>query len=173
MNRRRRHWINAGFQGRFLVMIMKLVILTMGLGTLTPLVMALFLYFPNSGMEVGWRLIIPCFAIVAIVATLSLVYMGIRISHKICGPLHRMQNALEAVQRGERPQMLQVRQGDQFQELIETFNETFEAVLAPEQGPKTAEDSSAAQTARDLEETAKLHALDGPAGIPAACRAMG
>lgn len=124
--RRRQHWIDSEFQGRFLTTIMKLVILTMSVSIIIPLLLGYIMSLPYSSTAVDWKLTTLCFSIVAIIACLGLAYLSVRISHRICGPIYRIKKSLEAVQQGECPDRIVLRKGDELQDLAELFNEVLE-----------------------------------------------
>jgi hypothetical protein len=52
---------------------------------------------------------------------------GILHSHRFCGPVYRILKELEAVRRGERPGPIRLRRSDEFRELAQALNATFEA----------------------------------------------
>jgi len=53
---------------------------------------------------------------------------GILISHRIVGPLYQLRKAMEKVSEGNLEQRLRFRQGDDFENLAETFNRMMEAI---------------------------------------------
>jgi hypothetical protein len=52
----------------------------------------------------------------------------IRVTHKIAGPMYKMQNFLEEIKNGSPIKKLFFRKGDAFQEVAESLNETLEVI---------------------------------------------
>jgi HAMP domain-containing protein len=61
--------------------------------------------------------------------TSVLAFYGIRASNRFYEPVQRIQNALDALQRGEKPAPIQVRENDGLRDLAKSFNRTFESQL--------------------------------------------
>lgn len=76
----------------------------------------------------------------ACLAPLMLV-VGVLVTHRIAGPLHRIEQHLEALARGENPGECRIRKHDELQELCERINEAQRALVA-------ARDSAALQSSR-------------------------
>lgn len=53
-----------------------------------------------------------------------------RISNRMAGPAYRLRRTLEAVQRGERPEPIRLRKGDEFQDLADALNATLQQLGA-------------------------------------------
>ncbi len=51
---------------------------------------------------------------------------GIIITHRVAGPVYRMQNQLERLLQGENIVSIELRKGDEFKELAETINKVLE-----------------------------------------------
>jgi len=101
-NQRKQFWIDPSFQRRYLRMITAIALLTLVYGTVLPLVII-------GTMMVG--------AIWMIIA-----HLGIRASHKLCGPIYRILAELKAIDRGELPKPIVLREDDELQDLAKAFN---------------------------------------------------
>lgn len=55
-----------------------------------------------------------------------------RLSHRYCGPIHRITRTLEAIGRGERPEPIRLRRNDEFQELAANLNDALRKLGAME-----------------------------------------
>ena len=122
-NRRRRYWINPGFQGRYLRAILLLELIAVALTAI--LALGITLVLVSDTLQVGpqWHQIFLSFAGLTVVAAVGLVWLGIRVSHRICGPIYNIKKNLDAVRNGERPGPIRLRKGDAFQDLAESLNE--------------------------------------------------
>lgn len=81
---------------------------------------------PNDG-DVLFAKLAPALAFV-LAASLALVmpftfWIGVRMTHRIAGPVHRFESFLAAVSAGERPPDFHLRDGDELNELAEWINE--------------------------------------------------
>ena len=59
---------------------------------------------------------------ISAVAFVLMVGLGVLYSHRIAGPLHRLNSHMKAIALGGEPAPVNFRRRDQFQELAETFN---------------------------------------------------
>ena len=59
---------------------------------------------------------------VSAVAFVLMVGLGLLYSHRIAGPLHRLNSHMKEIASGREPAAVKFRRGDQFQELAENFN---------------------------------------------------
>ena len=96
---------------------------------------------PNDG-DVLFAHLAPALAVV-LAASLALVmpftfWIGVRMTHRIAGPVHRFESFLAAVSAGERPADFHLRDGDELNELAEWINE---ATRPLRQGDVETEDS--------------------------------
>lgn len=76
----------------------------------------------------------------------SMLLIGILATFRVAGPLHRIQQFLRGVARGEERQPCRLREGDELQELCELVNEVTEPLRAGggAEGPQPADDHAAA-----------------------------
>jgi len=56
--------------------------------------------------------------------------VGVMLTHRIAGPVYRMERHLEAIARGENPGDCRIRKNDEFQELCARLNEAVRAIEA-------------------------------------------
>ena len=122
--RRQTHRVDADFQNRFRLMILGLAFLATAM---TALFAASVLYVVTNPDSLPDRLWVPVsFIVLSWALGGVIVYLCDRLSHRFCGPVHRILKELEAVRRGERPGPIQLRWGDEYRELAEALNATFE-----------------------------------------------
>jgi Mg2+/citrate symporter len=81
---------------------------------------------PNDS-DVLFAKLAPALALV-LAASLALVmpftfWIGVRMTHRIAGPVHRFESFLSAVAAGQRPPDFHLRDGDELNELAEWINE--------------------------------------------------
>lgn len=124
-DRRQTYRIDAEFQSRFRMMILGLAFLATAM---TALFSASVLYVVRNPDSLPDRLWVPVgFFVLAWLLGGWIVYLCDRLSHRFCGPVYRILKELEAVRRGERPGPIRIRRGDEYRELVEALNATFEA----------------------------------------------
>jgi len=75
----------------------------------------------------------------AALAPLMLV-VGVLVTHRIAGPIYRMERHLEAIARGENPGECRIREGDEFHELCARLNEAVNALQTRRAAPAPAPD---------------------------------
>lgn len=153
--RRQTSWINPTFQGKFVktLLLMNCVAMVVG-GLILATGWFLLAYMPaqlDFPMPVYFLVFLVCAGALGAVIT----YMTVEISHRICGPVHRVLQVLESVQRNEHPGPVMFRQTDYFYELEESVNatldmlydhEVFETFKAPEGRPVNLEDTARLRT---------------------------
>lgn len=139
-NRRRRYWIDPGFQGRYLRKILMLELVVMAGTALVTFVLAMVLMNPDFEAGSSWNGIFGGFGVMAAALGAGLIYMGIRVSHKICGPALRIQLDLEAIRSGTKSTPITLREGDELGELVQSINSTVDFLRSVEKDS----DSSAA-----------------------------
>jgi len=79
----------------------------------------------------------------AALAPLMLV-VGVILTHRIAGPVYRMERHLEALARGENPGECRIRKDDEFQELCTRLNEAVRALEARRPATPAAQERRAA-----------------------------
>jgi hypothetical protein len=123
-NRRRQHWIDPRFQGKYLLQILGLELLVAVVTMVMTLALVATLF--SSGFEhgLGWNRIFYCFVGMLILSSAVMTWIGVRVTHRICGPVYRMRQDLVAirVRSSERP--IKLRDGDEFQDLADEINRT-------------------------------------------------
>ncbi len=125
-NRRARYWINPNFQGRYLRMILLLELFVMGVTALLSFSLAFLLFNENFLAGREWNSILGSFVAFVVIIGLVLGYLGVRVSHRICGPIFRVKQALDALARDQALDRLKLREGDEFADLAEILNEIIE-----------------------------------------------
>lgn len=133
-NRRKKYLLNPGFQLKLLGYFFALSI-----GTLTIFygaVLFFFWKFHNMGVNLG----LPenhvffkflgqqksqmnyIFIATSLISSISLIFGGLVLSHKIAGPIHRLCDFINKKINGEKIDQLKFREGDFFPELEEHVN---------------------------------------------------
>lgn len=108
---------------------------------------------PNDG-DVLFAQLAPALSMV-LAASLALVmpftfWIGVRMTHRIAGPVHRFESFLAAVSAGERPADFHLRDGDELNELAEWINRATE----PLRHDTESTDSSVENSPLDIERAA-------------------
>jgi len=122
-NRRNRYWIDSEFQGRYLRRILLLEIFAVALTAVPAPGIALLLVSDSFQVGPQWWQIFLAFAAMAVAAAGGLVWLGVRVSHQICGPIYNIKRTLDAIQCGGPVGPIRLREGDAFQDLADSFNE--------------------------------------------------
>ena len=130
----RRHWVvNPSFQYRF-IGIMLLVLLLMTVGALASVYFALWTTLRTFELA-REPLAVAQLTTVGLMVTLELlllapvvVWIGVRLTHKVAGPLVRITAALQQMARGDFHISLKLRKGDSLVELAEAINSLSETL---------------------------------------------
>jgi len=131
-HRRRKYWINSRLQRHYLIQILIVEAVVMCLTAIGTLALALVLVNPNMEAGPTWNQIYGLFAVFAIAMAIGLVYLGLRLSHRIYGPLYRFKRILDAVAQGAEPEMVVLRDGDELQDIAAALNRSFTVLMAGE-----------------------------------------
>lgn len=131
---RRRYWIDSELQGRFVRAILSVVILTLLFGGVVPVVTIFALYKLGPAGPPNLPLLIFCFILLSFVLTGAVAYYGVRVTHRVSGPIYRLEQGIEAIRQGEKTEKIVLRKGDELQGLVDSFNE-----LAAASGTMSAE----------------------------------
>lgn len=137
-NRRRRYWIDPGFQGRFLRMILTLLFAVLFFGIVMPVFFCVIVLESASMQGPSSPLVVLAAGALAFVISACIARLTIRMSHRICGPVFRIQKSLECMKRGERPQRIVLRKGDELVELVELLNEVVDSLFGSADAPPQA-----------------------------------
>jgi hypothetical protein len=66
--------------------------------------------------------------------------LGIVVTHRIAGPVYRIQQQLERTLQGEKVGPIRLRRGDEFHKFAEIINQVLERCHQPEQGEQPEQD---------------------------------
>ena len=133
-NRRKVYLINPRFQWRFIGFIAAVSLLAISLLFVSNVLF--FRNMTNEALAAGLAPDNPYFDFLAeqksalsivyvgvsAVAFVSTVVLGALYSHRIAGPLYRLNKHMKAIADGAEPAPVSFRRRDQFQELVESFN---------------------------------------------------
>jgi hypothetical protein len=131
-NKRRKIFINKAFQGRFILNVILLILLS-------AFCSALLIYWLTGGdllaesqtahgsivnarEHLGISIFIANLAALLVVGTLT-VFMVLYASHKIAGPLYRFEKLCEQIGDGQLEGMTRLRDGDQLQDMGRAFSD--------------------------------------------------
>jgi methyl-accepting chemotaxis protein len=133
-NSRKIYLINPAFQMRFVAfsIISSLIVIILVAG----MQYYFFNHYQNLGIQNGIpsdhiffeflreqrNFITVALSILAVIITLVQVTLGILFSHRVAGPIYRMNQHMQGITSGEEPSTFKVRDGDYFQELVDNFN---------------------------------------------------
>jgi len=124
----RRHWlVNPPLQYQF-VGVMLLVLLLLTVGALASVYLALWLTLHT--FDLGHDAIaVAQLSTVGLMVTLELliltpivVWIGIRLTHRVAGPLVRISSALQQLAQGDYAVQIKLRDGDALVDLADTVN---------------------------------------------------
>lgn len=120
-DRRQGYRIDPAFQSRFRATMLGF---SVGILLMTALLVGCVLYVvenPSSVPQSPW---VPAslFALAAAIGGI-VFHLADRISHRYCGPVHRISRTLEAIERGERPEPIRLRRNDELHELATVLND--------------------------------------------------
>ena len=73
----------------------------------------------------GWNRFIISSVVVLLIAVSIVIFMTIRLTHRVCGPVYRIMQTLESWKKGESV-YIRLRDGDAFPELAQSLNETYD-----------------------------------------------
>jgi len=125
INRRKRLFVNKRVQGRMIGMIAIFVTLAIFIFFIAQIV------FMPQAEGPGSKRIVVLFVhllLILILALIGVVYVGLRFSQKIAGPIYAFGRNLSFVYRGDYTKSLALRKTDEFQNLANAFNKTLEAL---------------------------------------------
>lgn len=129
--RRQGYRIDPAFQSRFRTLMLGFSVAVLGMTALLVAAVLHVVEHPESVPASPW---VPGGLLALAVAIGGAVfYLSERLSHRYCGPAHRIAATLRAVARGERPQPITLRRGDELQELAAALNDTLRRLGAPDE----------------------------------------
>lgn len=127
-DRRRGYRIDPVFQSRFRV---RMLAFSVGILLMTAILARGVVFAVENPAALPVSPWVPGSLLVLVLAIGGAIFhLSDRLSHRYCGPVHRITRTLEAVQRGERPRPIRLRKGDEFQDLAATLNDTLRGLGA-------------------------------------------
>ncbi len=117
---RRIYRIDPDFQDRFRRHVLAFALALAGIA----LLFALGVRYVLSWAPLISSLAGPVLLVIAAVATgAGMLHLCDRFSNRCCGPIYRIIRILDAVRDGQPPQLITLREGDEFQDLARALNE--------------------------------------------------
>jgi nitrogen fixation/metabolism regulation signal transduction histidine kinase len=123
-NRRRQYWIDPSFQGRYMAQILELGLAVVVVTIVVTLAVAFALISPGFEFGMGWPRIFGIFGTMLALCLVVTGWLGVRISHRLCGPIYRMRQDLAAIRDGKDARPIKLRDGDAYQDLADEINMT-------------------------------------------------
>jgi methyl-accepting chemotaxis protein len=132
MYRRRNYFIDKKFQTKFIIKFSLIVLIA------SALIGALLLYLAKDSTTVTientkvmvkrtpdfiFPIILETIVIVSIFSALAVIILTLLTSHKIAGPLFRIQKELELIKQGSLTPTFRIRRSDQLQELARSLSD--------------------------------------------------
>lgn len=125
-NRRRKYLIDPRCQWIYIFRILVLEILVAIPCVLLTAVVTLSMVRSDSEEAGYWVKILGLAAVLCLIASAFLVYLGVRASNRIFGPIYRFQIVFDqAAETGKVPHDIRLRPGDEFKDLADTMNRYF------------------------------------------------
>jgi methyl-accepting chemotaxis protein len=129
---RRQYLVDRPYQLRF---VTRLFMVILAVAVTSSLIASTLLWNQLYQPEIGSTSLITGLVAVAVtllvelLLAIPLIFMlGIRQSHRIVGPMKRMERALEAIGRGDFSQRIILRQGDVLSDLAKSINKMAESL---------------------------------------------
>ncbi len=123
--RRTQYLVDRGYQlsfvSRVFLVILAVAVFSFSMATV---LLAKHLYAPESHTPLVVALVaITTMMLIELLISIPLVFLlSVRQSHRIMGPMSRIQRALEAIGTGDFTQRVVIRQGDALEDLAKTIN---------------------------------------------------
>lgn len=129
--RRRQYFIKRKFQGRFILQFSLLILVgcaAFGLAVYLYSTQTLTTAFIDSKLRVmsTANFLLPAILLIALIVTTAVALTGavrlLLFSHKIAGPLYRLEKSAEAVQAGKLDFQVRLRSGDELQDFAHSMD---------------------------------------------------
>lgn len=136
--RRRRYFIKKGFQSRFILWFVILIICST---TLTAASIMIYYYLRYQGGDLSlrlfymsaqsenlesttmFRLVLPALVASNILAIIISAIFGLFYSHRMAGPVYRLEESIKSIIAGNLDFHIRLRKNDEFKELADALNE--------------------------------------------------
>jgi methyl-accepting chemotaxis protein len=130
--KRRQYLVDRDYQLRFVTRMFMIVLAVAAISSLMATgLLWRYMYQP----EMSQQTLIYCFISVALTLLVELLlsipivlFVGIRQSHRIVGPMQRIKRTLEAIGNGDYSQRIVLRQGDALEDLAKAINQMAESL---------------------------------------------
>jgi len=125
-NRRRKYLIDPRCQWIYIFHILVLEILVAIPCVLLTAFVTLFMLAPGAEGIGYWMKTLAVAAILCLAVSAFLVYLGVRVSNRIFGPIYRFQIVFDqAAETGQVPHDIRLRPNDEFKDLADAMNRYF------------------------------------------------
>lgn len=164
--KRKKYLIDKGFQFAYVGKILLLEFVAVGATALLVSYMFLFVFNEDALVNAGpWGSgILWSTVALAVVLVVILAFLGIRISHRIAGPMYRFHQTFEEVKGGNVNARIYLRENDEMKPLAQAFNAMLDVISEQIRQQKTGE-----YRIESLEERLKaVLAAIGQSDMPAA-----
>jgi len=134
--KRRIYIINKSFQFKYLFIILSVMLITVGTVYFTTFyviwnnVINEFFFVPDAARKLGDIFVKTSELLVAPIAALAIIFSvaGILFSHKIAGPLYRVQKVAEEISKGNLCVKVKFRKGDEVHYLADSLNKMIDGI---------------------------------------------
>lgn len=127
-HRRKIMMIDPKFQWRYLRRILTLMFAIVVVSVFFALVVHNLMLTTIAGPY--WTNMFICVLVMCAIFIGALVWIGVRISHRMAGPLYRIRVTLLEIASGNLPQQCRVRQGDEHVEVAEALSQALSTIRA-------------------------------------------
>ncbi len=137
--KRTQYFVDRAYQFRFVTHLFMVVLaVAVASSLIASTLLWRQLYEPELGSTsalVTGLVAVAAMLLVELLLAIPLIFiLGIRQSHRIVGPMKRIQKALEAIGRGDYSQRVTLRQGDVLQDLAASINQMAETLERRQSG---------------------------------------
>lgn len=121
--RRRNLSVNPGGGGSLFRRILLAEALVVGAAAAASFLLAYLIFSPSVGATApGFQNVIYAMGIAAI-AAMAAIFVAVRVSQRISGPVAKIRHALDELKSGRDPGIVRIRSDDEFHDLVDTLNE--------------------------------------------------
>lgn len=121
--RRRNLSVNPGGSGSLFRRILLAEALVVGAAAAASFLLAYLIFSPAVGATApGFQNVIYAMGIAAI-AAMAAIFVAVRVSQRISGPVAKIRHALDELKSGRDPGIVRIRSDDEFHDLVDTLND--------------------------------------------------
>jgi methyl-accepting chemotaxis protein len=130
-NRRRKYFIDPSFQGKLIALVVAMIFLVAAAG-LVPMILTTGqpgeITPESQQISYDFTNIMMLLLVVVVFAVVTTVFYGVRLSHRIVGPIYAFSRQLNWIRDGIYTRDLRLREKDEFKNLAQSFNNMQSAI---------------------------------------------